>query len=332
MSEEEITGTSSAVAEGTADAGSSGTQEGVVNQESSEIATRLASIEAEKQEIFQAKVALEQELAEAKRRGEELDKNLRAQQRNTTVKLQEAAEQRKQAENINNLKRELMAEQHQQRTILTRLSEVMLEEDQRKQLSMDLEKAQLESTTKAWQEYAQQLTQPQPAPQFDVETYKAQLFQTYASDSTLDYNDPRIDWHPEANGLQEWLPRFRMTIGKLEKEKASLEQKAFIDNIQKQNLDNLEALKAKEAALIGEYEKKLLEATKTTEDSVKRAEEERLRRNGIDAGSTLTGSDGEAPNSFAKALAEIPDSLLNTTGGQIEYNKRLNAAKAKFNK
>ncbi len=336
MSANEITDLSSETTEETAIAGSSEATEERASQEKLAVESRVVEIEAERTKLTEERSSLQTELEAAKKRAEDLDRNLKAHQRNATAKLQEASDLRRQVTNQESLKFELKAELAQQRTMLNRLAQVMLEEDQQKQLALDMRESQLQwqqSQLQSTMQAQQQMQVPQEPSEIDIERYKSELFQTYASDSTIDYNDPRIDWAGDVNiqqqGIAPWLMRFRGSVNKIEREKVDESQKALIASIQQQNAEQFKALQEEAKLAKTEASKATEEAATQARNETLKQEEDRLRKKGVDAGATLS-SDGT--RKLQSELEEIDDSLLysKNPADRRKYDEQLKAVRNKI--
>jgi hypothetical protein len=305
-----------ATAEPVAGAAGTATQENNVTNQLTELQARLSELEGIKSTLEKEK----NEAVAAKLREEAKYKGLQNQ---TTRTLQQAAEDRRILEQMNKDRAELA----EIKSVLETLANRVLDEPERKEMEFKqrelklklAEQAQVEASQRAQTQAAQAVASTQYQ---NPEDEKAQFLNYYFPGSGIDPNDPSIDWGDGAANTQEAFRRFTVSVTSIKNQKDQNNAQNALEVMKKQTEEALASLKAQQAELVAKTSEEIATAKAEAITAARKDSEKKLRALGADVQGT-PAPDGSKRTFGQQLEEELPDDLLRTKSGTIEYNRRI---------
>lgn len=299
------------------------------NQEN-DVTNQLTELQARLSQLEEMKNTLEKEKNDAvaaKLREEAKYKGLQNQ---TTRTLQQAAEDRRILEQMNKDRSELA----EIKSVLETLASRVLDEPERKELEfrqreLKLKLAEQASADALKKAQDQMNAQAVASTQYqNPEDEKAQFLNYYFPNSGIDPNDPNIDWGDGAASTQEAFRRFTVSVTGIKSQKDQTNSQNTMAELQKQTAEALAALKAQQAELVQKTAEEIEKAKAEAINTARKDSEKKLRALGADVSGT-PATDGTARTFSQQLEEELDDTLLRTKAGRDEYNRRIEAIKAK---
>jgi DNA repair exonuclease SbcCD ATPase subunit len=310
----------------TAAAGNAGTSAEQATQENN-VTTQLTELQARLTELEGIKGTLEKEKNEAVAARLREEAKYKGLQNQTTRTLQQAAEDRRVLENMNKDRSELA----EMKSVLETLANRVLDEPERKEMEFKqrelklklAEQAQVEASQRIQAQAAQAVASTQYQ---NPEDEKARFLNYYFPGSGIDSTDPNIDWGDGAESTQEAFRRFTVSVTTIKNQQDQANSQNAMAVMKKQTEDALAELKAKEAELVTKTSEEIAAAKADAIVSARKDSEKKLRALGADVSGT-PAPDGSRKSFGQQLEEELPDDLLRTKSGTIEYTRRIEALK-----
>lgn len=265
--------------------------------------------------------------AEAKAlRNEAMYKGLQNQ---TTKTLQQAAEDRKRLEQLQQDRAELA----EIKEMLNVVSSRVLDEDERKDLQYRQRELKLKLAEQAVADAAKAVQQPvqtAASPSYEnPENVKAQFLEYYFPGIGVDPNDPAIDWGDNASSQQEAFRRFTVSVINLKNQKDQAKTQDAMAAIKAETDKALAVFQAQQEELIKSTSEQVEKAKAEAIETARKDSEKKLRALGADVpGTPPPDSGGQGKTLMNMMNEQLDDKLLQTAKGREEFGRRMEAIRA----